>query len=342
MNIDEGRPLQRLLAFDTSTSSLAVAVMENGRLLAERNIHAERNHSAYLVTAIDEALSSAGIRKNELDAIAVGVGPGSYTGIRIAVTTAKTLAWALKLPVYSVSSLEALGLGGWASGVAQDAAALGAAIYDNVDVDEQSDERLNDQANGQFYEQRSEQSNERQNDQLNDQLNDQPSEQSNKQASNEQFHEQSTNEQWVVPLVDARRGQVYTSCFVASKDRMPKRMEQDGIRLMKNWSHELADKLSMLDPENRPTAIWFVGEVLPAHEETAQEALVSFGIDLHFAPYELEGVWIGLTGTNRALTGSSDEVHSLEPNYTQLAEAEVQAKAKLKAAEANINTIHNG
>ncbi|MNN71701.1 hypothetical protein D3C81_1876610 [compost metagenome] len=123
---------------------------------------------------------------------------------------------------------------------------------------------------------------------------------------------------------------------------MPKRMEQDGIRLMKNWSHELADKLSMLDPENRPTAIWFVGEVLPAHEETAQEALVSFGIDLHFAPYELEGVWIGLTGTNRALTGSSDEVHSLEPNYTQLAEAEVQAKAKLKAAEANINTIHNG
>lgn len=295
MNIDEGRPLQRLLAFDTSTSSLAVAVMENGRLLAERNIHAERNHSAYLVTAIDEALSSAGIRKNELDAIAVGVGPGSYTGIRIAVTTAKTLAWALKLPVYGVSSLEALGLGGWASGVVQNAAALGAAIYDNVD------ERLNDQPN-----------------------------------------EQSTNEQWVVPLVDARRGQVYTSCFVASKDRMPKRMKQDGIRLMKNWSHELADKLSMLDPENRPTAIWFVGEVLPAHEETAQEALVSFGIDLHFAPYELEGVWIGLTGTNRALTGSSDEVHSLEPNYTQLAEAEVQAKAKLKAAEANINTIQNG
>ncbi|MNO75202.1 tRNA threonylcarbamoyladenosine biosynthesis protein TsaB [compost metagenome] len=299
MNIDEGRPLQRLLAFDTSTSSLAVAVMENGRLLAERNIHAERNHSAYLVTAIDEALSSAGIRKNELDAIAVGVGPGSYTGIRIAVTTAKTLAWALKLPVYGVSSLEALGLGGWASGVVQNAAALGAAIYDNVD--ERLNERLNDQPN-----------------------------------------EQSTNEQWVVPLVDARRGQVYTSCFVASKDRMPKRMKQDGIRLMKNWSHELADKLSMLDPENRPTAIWFVGEVLPAHEETAQEALVSFGIDLHFAPYELEGVWIGLTGTNRALTGSSDEVHSLEPNYTQLAEAEVQAKAKLKAAEANINTIHNG
>lgn len=45
MNVNEQGPLQRLLAFDTSTSSLAVAVMENGKLLAERNIYAERNHS---------------------------------------------------------------------------------------------------------------------------------------------------------------------------------------------------------------------------------------------------------------------------------------------------------
>ena len=88
MNIDGNRPQQRLLAFDTSTSSLAVAVMENGKLLAEQNIHAERNHSAYLVTAIEKVLEGAGITKQELDGIAVGVGPGSYTGIRIAVTTA--------------------------------------------------------------------------------------------------------------------------------------------------------------------------------------------------------------------------------------------------------------
>lgn len=119
------RPPQRLLAFDTATSSLAVAVTEGGRVLAERNIHAERNHSAYLVTAIGDCLEAVGLAKQDLDGIAVGIGPGSYTGIRIAVTTAKTLAWSLRLPVYGVSSLAALALGGWAGASGQDAAALG-------------------------------------------------------------------------------------------------------------------------------------------------------------------------------------------------------------------------
>lgn len=298
MNIDERRPLQRLLAFDTSTSSLAVAVMENGILLAERNIHAERNHSAYLVTAIDEALSAAGITKRELDAIAVGVGPGSYTGIRIAVTTAKTMAWALKLPVFGVSSLEALGLGGWAQGTGQDALKLSQSINQQEQEDTLENEAV------------------------------------------------SSDEYWIVPLVDARRGQVYTSCFTASQDRMPKRTKQDGIRLMDNWSHELADKLSKLDPQNRPSAIWFVGETLPVHEAAANEALLPFGVALYFAQYELEGVWVGLAGTRRVLTGTNDEIHTLEPNYTQLAEAEVQAKAKAKLkaqaeAEATASTELN-
>ncbi|WP_407944592.1 tRNA (adenosine(37)-N6)-threonylcarbamoyltransferase complex dimerization subunit type 1 TsaB [Paenibacillus rubinfantis] len=113
---EEQQQPQRLLALDTATSSLAVAVTEGGRVLAERNIHAERNHSAYLVTAIGDCLKAAGLAKQDLDGIAVGIGPGSYTGIRIAVTTAKTLAWSLRLPVYGVSSLAALALGGWASG----------------------------------------------------------------------------------------------------------------------------------------------------------------------------------------------------------------------------------
>ncbi|MNN15078.1 hypothetical protein D3C81_1281740 [compost metagenome] len=109
---------------------------------------------------------------------------------------------------------------------------------------------------------------------------------------------------------------------------------------MQNWSHELADKLSKLDAQNRPSAIWFVGETLPAHEAAAKEALIPLGVNLHFTPYELQGVWIGLVGARKALTGTSDEVHALEPNYTQLAEAEVQAKvkAKLKAQAESVAT----
>ncbi|MGG6314534.1 tRNA (adenosine(37)-N6)-threonylcarbamoyltransferase complex dimerization subunit type 1 TsaB, partial [Paenibacillus macerans] len=97
-------PLRRILALDTSTSALAVAVMEDGRLLAERNIHAERNHSAYLVTAIGECLAAAGLAKRDLTGIAVGIGPGSYTGIRIAVTTAKTIPFAASDPLRVLTS----------------------------------------------------------------------------------------------------------------------------------------------------------------------------------------------------------------------------------------------
>lgn len=294
MNVNEQGPLQRLLAFDTSTSSLAVAVMENGKLLAERNIYAERNHSVHLVTAIDEVLATAGISKRELHAIAVGIGPGSYTGIRIAVTTAKTIAWVLKLPVYSISSLEAIAIGGWANGIGQDPVQLGISMYMERSESEVGTVHAED---------------------------------------------------WIVPLVDARRGQVYTSLFTAVRDRMPVRIENDGIRMMDNWSHELADKLGKMEMKDRPSALWFVGEALPVHEAAAKEILTPLGIGLHFLPYELEGIWMGLAGANCAVTGHSDDVHALVPNYTQLAEAEVQAKAKAQLqakAEANEQVMIGG
>ncbi|MDF2721458.1 MAG: universal bacterial protein YeaZ [Paenibacillus sp.] len=109
-------PVRKLLAIDTSTGVLTVALSERKRIIAERQTHAERNHSIQLLPQIDAMLKEAGTAPSDLDAVAVGVGPGSYTGVRIGVTVAKTFAWSLGIPVVGVSSLEAMALGGASPG----------------------------------------------------------------------------------------------------------------------------------------------------------------------------------------------------------------------------------
>lgn len=102
-----------LLALDTSSAMMTMAVVVGDEVIGERQVHAERSHSVLLLPEIDELVRAAGLRPRDVRAVAVGCGPGSYTGVRIGVTMAKTFAWALGLPVYGVSSLEALALGGW-------------------------------------------------------------------------------------------------------------------------------------------------------------------------------------------------------------------------------------
>jgi tRNA threonylcarbamoyladenosine biosynthesis protein TsaB len=114
MNENKG-PRKRLLALDTSTAVLGVAVTEDGKLLHEINASGERNHSVHLLPIIEQDLQASGTDASMLSGVAVGVGPGSYTGTRIAVTAAKTLAWAWKVPVAGISSLHALAWGGYAA-----------------------------------------------------------------------------------------------------------------------------------------------------------------------------------------------------------------------------------
>jgi tRNA threonylcarbamoyladenosine biosynthesis protein TsaB len=106
-------PAGPVLALDSSTSSLTMAIVDGEEVLAERVVHAERNHSVFLLPEIEALMRGLELRPGDLRAVAVGCGPGSYTGVRIGVTVAKTFAWALGIPVYGVSSLEALALGGW-------------------------------------------------------------------------------------------------------------------------------------------------------------------------------------------------------------------------------------
>jgi tRNA threonylcarbamoyladenosine biosynthesis protein TsaB len=102
---------QYILAIDTSSKALTVALLRGAECLAEDGMTAERNHSIYLLPVIQRMLASCDVTVEQLQAIAVGRGPGSYTGVRIGVTVAKTMAWSLQIPLIGVSSLSALAHG---------------------------------------------------------------------------------------------------------------------------------------------------------------------------------------------------------------------------------------
>lgn len=100
------------LGIDTSNSPLAVALMKEETVLIEETTNLKINHSLTAMPAIEEMMKKAKVAPSDLTHIAVAEGPGSYTGIRIGLTIAKTLAWSLKIPLHMVSSLKVLAANG--------------------------------------------------------------------------------------------------------------------------------------------------------------------------------------------------------------------------------------
>ena len=98
----------KVLAFDTSSKALSLAILEDKQLLAETTINIKKNHSITLMPAIDFLMTCLDLTPKDLDRIVVAEGPGSYTGLRIAVATAKTLAHTLNIELVGMSSLLAL------------------------------------------------------------------------------------------------------------------------------------------------------------------------------------------------------------------------------------------
>lgn len=96
----------KILAFDTSTQRLFVTLTDNERMLASRALHDSSTHMKNLLPTVDEILSEAGMKKSELEAVAVSVGPGSYTGIRIGVSQAQALGFALGIPCIPLNTLD--------------------------------------------------------------------------------------------------------------------------------------------------------------------------------------------------------------------------------------------
>lgn len=97
-----------ILSIDTSTKVCSVALHQDGKLLAVNELYTEKSHSGMLTTLCENVVKYAGFSLKSLDAFAVAKGPGSYTGLRVGVSTAKGFCFALDKPLIAVNTLEAM------------------------------------------------------------------------------------------------------------------------------------------------------------------------------------------------------------------------------------------
>lgn len=97
-----------ILCIETGTNICSVGIARDGELVSLRESVEGRDHAKHVGVFVDELLRETGVMPDELDAVAVGMGPGSYTGLRIGVSFAKGLCYGLQIPLVAVGSLDAL------------------------------------------------------------------------------------------------------------------------------------------------------------------------------------------------------------------------------------------
>ena len=98
----------KIIAVDTATTSCSAAIVDDGLVSAELTTVNNQTHSKHLMNMIDTVCGMSGAKIADMDGFAVTIGPGSFTGLRIGISTIKGLAWSLNKPVVGVSSLDAL------------------------------------------------------------------------------------------------------------------------------------------------------------------------------------------------------------------------------------------
>ncbi len=100
-----------ILLIETATTSCSVALSYDGEIIAVKEANERNIHASHITLFIEDVMKSAGKKYSELKAVAVSKGPGSYTGLRIGVSTAKGLCYALNIPLISVNTLESMTVG---------------------------------------------------------------------------------------------------------------------------------------------------------------------------------------------------------------------------------------
>ncbi|MFK9094383.1 tRNA (adenosine(37)-N6)-threonylcarbamoyltransferase complex dimerization subunit type 1 TsaB [Bacillus salipaludis] len=230
-----------ILAIDTSNNPLGVALFDNNQVIGEYMTNLKKNHSVRIMPAVQTLMKDCERVPADLTKIVVAKGPGSYTGVRIGVTIAKTLAWTLNIPLVGISSLEIL--------------AAGAGRYFNG---------------------------------------------------------------YVSPIVDARRGQVYTALYHYQNGALAT-VERDQLVMLADWATKLTEM-------NKP--ILFVGNDLPLHSAKIKEVLGSQAIFASETEHNPRPAELAMLGRDKP----GEDVHSFVPNYIRLAEAEakwLEAKGKI-------------
>jgi len=100
-----------ILNIETATPVLSLALSRDGEIIASRHNDTQNRHAELITVLIDEMMHTAKCVYDDLDAIAVSMGPGSYTGLRIGVSTAKGICYAKDIPLIAISTLQAMALG---------------------------------------------------------------------------------------------------------------------------------------------------------------------------------------------------------------------------------------
>jgi tRNA threonylcarbamoyladenosine biosynthesis protein TsaB len=114
-----------VLGFDTATAAVSVALQDGDRVAGQACAVDARRHAELLMPMIAKVMADAGVARGDLDAIAVGVGPGPYTGLRVGVVTARVLGSVFGIPVHGVCSLDVIAASASASACATAPAGAG-------------------------------------------------------------------------------------------------------------------------------------------------------------------------------------------------------------------------
>ena len=222
-----------ILAFETSAKAASVALMEGEKLLGESYQNTGLTHSQTLMPMAQDLLKSCGYTPQQVEAVAVAAGPGSFTGIRIGVAAAKGFAWGKELNCYGVSTLEAM--------------ALNLGVYDG----------------------------------------------------------------YVVPVMDARRSQVYTATFLAEQGKLTRLCEDRAISL-----EQLGNELKIF---KKP--VFLVGD----GSNLCYNTLSGTVSDLVLPPehrMHQRAAGVALAAVKMIAAGIVGNGGSLTPNYLRLSQAE--------------------